>query len=102
MSKRKSTKTDINIEKIRSDIQAKSNHRIDRDKYFYKLPVKEQYQQIKDSKKVNLVDGATSDDFEQKLKDKLFEQEIKAKLQEIEDNEESEYFANSKSLPVNN
>ena len=102
MSKRKSTKTDINIEKIRSDIQAKSNPRIDRDKYFYKLPVKEQYQQIKDSKKVNLADGATSDDFEQKLKDKLFEQEIKAKLQEIEDNEESEYFENSKSLPVNN
>lgn len=102
MGRKKLTKADKIIEAAKKEILGNSTKSADKNKYFYQLPIKDQYKQIKDSKKMHLADGATEDDFEQRLKEKLFENEIKSKLKEIEDNEESEYFENSKSLPDSN
>lgn len=102
MGRKKLTKADKIIEAAKKEILGNSTKLADKKKYFYQLPIKEQYEQIKDSKKTHLADGAIEDDFEQRLKEKLFENEIKSKLKEIEDSEESEYFENSKSLPDSN
>lgn len=93
MRKKKLTAAERLIASARSEIEAKSKPKIDKKKYFYNLPINEQYEQIKESKKINLTKGADQDNFEDILKEQLFKEEIEARKKALEDKEESEYFA---------
>ena len=93
MRKKKLTAAEKLIASARSEIESKSKPKIDKKKYFYNLPINEQYEQIKESKKINLTKGADQDNFEDILKEQLFKEEIEARNKALEDKEESEYFA---------